>query len=149
MIINCPNCNKNFEIDNKLIPSEGRLLQCGSCNHKWFFSIDKIKEKVNEDKVTIENKSNLDIKTKGTDKIIKDNIDIEAEDIYKSKKKEKKNINYLNILLVIIISFIAIILVLDTFKNQLVSVIPNINFLLDNLYQSIEDIKLFIKDLIK
>tara|TARA_B100001540_G_scaffold308688_1_gene323752 strand:- start:815 stop:1264 length:450 start_codon:yes stop_codon:yes gene_type:complete len=149
MIIVCPNCNKKFEIDQNLVPNKGRLLQCGSCNHKWFFSIDKIKEKVNEDKVTIENKSNLDIKTKGTDKIIKDNIDIEAEDIYKSKKKEKKNINYLNILLVIIISFIAIILVLDTFKNQLVSVIPNINFLLDNLYQSIEDIKLFIKDLIK
>ena len=149
MLIECENCNKKFEIEENLIPEEGRLLQCGSCNHKWFFSIDKIKEKVNEDKVTIENKSNLDIKTKGTDKIIKDNIDIEAEDIYKSKKKEKKNINYLNILLVIIISFIAIILVLDTFKNQLVSVIPNINFLLDNLYQSIEDIKLFIKDLIK
>ena len=80
MLIECENCNKKFEIEESLIPKDGRLLQCGSCNHKWFFSIDKIKEKVNEDKVTIENKSNLDIKTKGTDKITKDNIDIEAED---------------------------------------------------------------------
>ena len=37
MIISCEECNKKFEIDEKLIPSEGRTLQCGSCEHKWFF----------------------------------------------------------------------------------------------------------------
>ena len=45
MIINCPNCDKKFEIDKKLIPSNGRLLQCGSCNNKWFFKIAINEEK--------------------------------------------------------------------------------------------------------
>ena len=44
MIIVCPNCNKKFEIDNTLIPSEGRMLQCGSCDHKWFYKAEKVKE---------------------------------------------------------------------------------------------------------
>ena len=39
MIITCPNCNKQFKIDNSLIPDEGRDLQCGSCNHIWFYNI--------------------------------------------------------------------------------------------------------------
>ena len=37
MIINVINCKKKFEVDSSLIPNEGRLLQCGSCNHIWFF----------------------------------------------------------------------------------------------------------------
>ena len=45
MIITCPNCNKQFKIDNSLIPDEGRDLQCGSCNNIWFY---KIQEKNNE-----------------------------------------------------------------------------------------------------
>ena len=45
MIISCPACNKNFEINSNLIHSEGRSLQCGSCNHKWFFKKKLKKEK--------------------------------------------------------------------------------------------------------
>ena len=41
MIITCPNCNKQFKIDNSLIPDEGRDLQCGSCNHVWFYKIEE------------------------------------------------------------------------------------------------------------
>ena len=37
MIITCNNCNKKFDLDSNLIPDKGRLLQCASCNHKWFF----------------------------------------------------------------------------------------------------------------
>ena len=37
MIITCNNCNKKFDIDSTLIPDKGRLLQCASCDHKWFF----------------------------------------------------------------------------------------------------------------
>ena len=135
MIIDCPVCNKKFDIDQDLIPTDGRLLQCGSCNHKWFFKLN-INEKNPEEEITIKPKKNF-------------NINVETEEIIPKKKKEKKSINYLNIILVIIISTAAFILVLETFKNQLTSVFPNIKFLLNNLYQSIEDIKLFILDLIK
>ena len=37
MIIECINCSKKFDVNSELIPSEGRTIQCGSCNHIWFF----------------------------------------------------------------------------------------------------------------
>jgi len=148
MIIDCPVCNKKFDIDQDLIPTDGRLLQCGSCNHKWFFKLN-ISEKKPEEEIKIKPKKDFNINVESTDKNLKKEINVETKEIIPKKKKEKKSINYLNIILVIIISTAAFILVLDTFKNQLTSVFPNIKFLLNNLYQSIEDIKLFILDLIK
>jgi len=148
MIIDCPVCNKKFDIDQDLIPTDGRLLQCGSCNHKWFFKLN-INEKKSEEEIKIKPKKDFNINVESTDKNLKKEKNVETEEIIPKNKKEKKSINYLNIILVIIISTAAIILVLDTFKNQLTSVFPNIKFLLNNLYQSIEDIKLFILDLIK
>tara|TARA_Y100000758_G_scaffold112226_1_gene78594 strand:- start:1415 stop:1861 length:447 start_codon:yes stop_codon:yes gene_type:complete len=148
MIIDCPVCNKKFDIDQDLIPTDGRLLQCGSCNHKWFFKLN-INEKKSQEEIKIKPKKDFNINVESTDKNLKKEINVETEEIIPKKKKEKKSINYLNIILVIIISTTAFILVLDTFKNQLTSVFPNIKFLLNNLYQSIEDIKLFILDLIK
>ena len=148
MIIDCPVCNKKFDIDQDLIPTDGRLLQCGSCNHKWFFKLN-INEKKHEEEIKIKPKKDFNINVESTDKNLKKEINVETKEIIPKKKKEKKSINYLNIILVIIISTTAFIIVLDTFKNQLTSVFPNIKFLLNNLYQSIEDIKLFILDLIK
>ena len=148
MIITCPSCEKKFEIDQKLIPSEGRMLQCGSCDHKWFFKINT-DEKIVEEKNNIDTDNNsenyIDQSAKSLEKSLKD----KEEKIIPEKKNDKESINYLNIIIVVIISIIALILILDTFKYNLESVFPNINFLLNNLYQSIEDIKLFIFDLIK
>ena len=155
MIIVCPNCNKKFDIDQNLVPVNGRLLQCGSCNHKWFFKINVSEKKiVNEEILTAEKVKKKEIDsinsyTSDETKISKEKISSETYNASKTKKKPKRNYNFLNILLVVIISIIALILILDTFKNNLESVFPNINFLLNNLYQSIEDIKLFIFDLIK
>ena len=148
MIIECPNCNKKFEIDQNLVPTDGRLLQCGSCGHKWFFKLDIVEEK-NEEKIKTKVKPNLEISKEDKNLSLNTESDIETDETIKTEKKDKVKINYLNILLVIIITFVAFILVLDTFKNQLISIFPNISFFLDNLYQSLEDIKLFVLDLIK
>ena len=148
MIIECPNCNKKFEIDQNLVPTEGRLLQCGSCSHKWFFKLDIVEEK-NEEIIKTKVKPNLEISKEDKNLSLNTESEIETELTIKTKKKDKVKINYLNILLVIIITFVAFILVLDTFKNQLTSIFPNISFFLENLYQSLEDIKLFVLDLIK
>jgi len=43
MIIECPNCNKKFSIDKKLIPENGRTLKCSSCDHIWHYKIPIIK----------------------------------------------------------------------------------------------------------
>ena len=37
MIIECINCSKKFTVSSDMIPSTGRTIQCGSCNHVWFF----------------------------------------------------------------------------------------------------------------
>ena len=37
MIIECVNCPKKFNIDSNLIPTQGRTLRCGVCNHVWFY----------------------------------------------------------------------------------------------------------------
>ena len=37
MIIECPACSKKFNIDEKLITDEVRLLKCGNCDHTWFY----------------------------------------------------------------------------------------------------------------
>ena len=150
MIITCPCGEKKFEIDQKLIPSEGRMLQCGSCDHKWFFKI-KDETKINEEENTIKEIPKEEFIKEET--IPEKKVDLNNEEINLTEEKtevqNKNNINYFNIILVGIISFIAFILVLETFKVYLSSIFPNIEILLNNLYQSLEDIKLFILDLIK
>ena len=42
MIIECINCNKVFEVNSELIPENGRTIQCGSCNHIWFYKHNDI-----------------------------------------------------------------------------------------------------------
>ena len=58
MIITCPRCQKSFNIDDKLIPKEGRLVKCGVCNHTWFFkpseNIEKKQEAATPDTTGIE-----------------------------------------------------------------------------------------------
>ena len=49
MIIQCPACSRKFNIDERLIPGEGRLLKCGNCEHTWFFK--------KEEKIKLDNKT--------------------------------------------------------------------------------------------
>ena len=63
-------------------------------------------------------------------------------------KKDKKT-NYLKIFIVIIITFVAIIIIIETFKHQISLIYPDIETLLSNLYESLKDINLFLRDLIK
>ena len=151
MIITCEQCLKKFEIESSLIPKKGRLLQCSSCAHKWFYKRD-ISE---ETKVILERQ---DIKTKKIEPIIKENNNIkifnDSETFKKNKRKhsykhlENKKLSFLNVILVFIISIIALIVLLDTFKSPISLMIPNIEFILESLYETLKDILLFIQDLL-
>ena len=142
MIIACPKCKKKFDIEDSLIPEKGRLLQCSSCDNKWFF------------KKTIEVKKKIErisTKTK-TNKIPKETEDIiiEAEENNTKVENLKKiNLPILNLLLIILISFAALIIFLDTFKIQINNLIPGFEFLLENFYETLKDFYLFTIDLIK
>ena len=158
MIIECTNCIKKFDIDKGLIPDEGRLLQCSSCNHEWFFKSEAIPELV----VPIKN-DNLKIfeseNTEYDEPIdadvninIKDKININHEEkikkiIVKDLKNKKKH-NILSLTVIFTISFVALIVLIDTFKNPLGKIVPNIEFLLYNFYESFKDMTLFFRDLI-
>jgi predicted Zn finger-like uncharacterized protein len=52
MIIDCIKCTKKFEVNASLIPDNGRTIQCGSCNHIWFYK-PKIEQSKNEIKTEI------------------------------------------------------------------------------------------------
>jgi|TARA_B110000037_G_C16958763_1_gene440060 predicted Zn finger-like uncharacterized protein len=178
MIIVCNNCHKKFEIGSSLIPEKGRLLQCNSCNYKWFFKKELIKEpiisartsktkdeiksqKEESEHIKIDSPENMELLDKQTKKdfiIEKTSInkgkinkseDINPDiDLKKTLYKNKKNHNILGLTIVFIISFIALIIILDTFQGFISKFIPNIEFLLYSLYETINDIKLFLKDLI-
>ncbi|MDC0215670.1 zinc-ribbon domain-containing protein [Candidatus Pelagibacter sp.] len=152
MIISCEKCNKKFELDEKLIPENGRLLQCGSCSYKWhYLPVNKtvIKKEIkllDDENHSVEKKINLDIKKSNKNYSVESKISINNKPILKNNKKKT---NLFNLLLVFIISVIAIIVLIDTTKTQLSNFIPNIDFYLLSLYESLRDIFLFIKDLIK
>ena len=161
MIITCPNCNKQFKINNSLIPEAGRDLQCGSCEHVWFYKAEdkseallKLNENISENKVDIK----IEIKDKNLksskklqqEKIIKPKINKEIskavpESVKMSSNKASKFFSYL---IVFIISFVALIITLDTLKTPLIDVFPGLEIILFNLFETLQDIKLFIIDLI-
>ena len=89
MIINCPNCDKKFEIDKKLILPDGRLLQCGSCNHKWFFKIENNERNIEIEKKTIADPIIDDNKNLSEKKEEEDLVEEEHDDIEQTNKSKK------------------------------------------------------------
>ena len=162
MIITCPSCKKKFNIDINLIPSEGRDLQCGSCEHIWFYKKQEpiseplqikediaIKEKEDSDKLNDDRSKDQLIK-----KPVEENKKTESElsNIKKTNSKPeviKKNQSskFFSNLIVFIISLGALIILLDTLKTPLINIFPGLEVLLFNLYETLKDIKLFIIDL--
>jgi len=161
MIITCPNCNKQFKIDNSLIPDEGRDLQCGSCDHVWFYIVEgTAKSPLTLNENISENNIDKDIEIK--DSILKYSKKLQQEKITEPEKKEEiskeisktvtksssKGSKFFSYLIVLILSFVAFIILLDTLKTPLINVFPRLEILLFNLFETLKDIKLFIIDLI-
>ena len=181
MIITCNNCNKKFNLDSNLIPENGRLLQCASCDHKWFFKKEVLENTINPIAIDFKNDSintfdqnkppnineinpsdlskgeaELDTEEKLNKKIVvnneeelekKINTNINESTTANAKPTKQKNFKILNIFIVAIISFVAFIIIVDTFKYPIGKIVPNTELILYNLYESIKDISLFIKDL--
>ena len=149
MIITCPCCEKKFEVDGNLIPENGRTLQCGFCDQKWFFK--------NKDKESTEKTLKLNEISSKKESEITINEQLDSQDynednqinVNNDKGQDFKLSNILNYFIVSIITVVALIVFLDTFKYNLASIFPNLELFLYNLYESIKDIKLFINDLIK
>ncbi len=171
MIIECPNCNKKFNIDKKLIPEDGRTLKCSSCNHIWHYKITITKSiddlGIPQDKNTNLDTNNFEVEKKNdehnkeinvenlTDKKqvsrSEKNIEDEQDDIENEEENEEKKGIIKMILvyfIVIIISLLGLIFLLYTFKSYLISVFPTITPFFDSFYETFLDFKLFIEDLV-
>ena len=150
MIISCDQCHKKFEIDSSLIPKDGRLLECGSCNHKWFYKQDiedKTEEIIIEPQLKNIEEENIDPIQTNISQINELDTSSKKKEIIENKKIKK--IGVLNIIIVFIISFVALIILIETFTDPISIFIPNIKFILNSLYEILRDIILFFKDLIK
>ncbi len=163
MIIECINCNKKFNVNSNLIPDSGREIQCGSCNHVWFYNKEKqitapltlnesiVKDEIKTPTLSNDNEKNIEKDQNLTEKVLdkktEKKFDKEVKN-EKSKKTEKKTgSKFFSYLIVFIISFIALIILLDTLKTPLINIFPGLEIILFNLFETLKDIKLFIIDL--
>ena len=147
MIIICPCGEKKFEVDENLIPDKGRLLKCGSCDQTWFFNKNVSKQteplidKPAKQKKILYKNENIN------KSVSKASIKPGSELV---KYKPKYNFTFgkfLSYIIVSIITFVAIIIVLDTFKDPLSNIFPNLELVLYNLFETLRDLILFAKDL--
>ena len=149
MIIVCPSCRKNFDLDENLIPNKGRLLKCGSCNETWFFKKDE-NAQIKPSKEEIIGEKKTYIRDRKNNKPIS-NFSTNTKKGSELVKYEPKNNftfgKFLRYIIVSIISFVAIIIVLETFKDPLSGIFPNLELILYNLFETLRDLILFAKDL--
>ena len=157
MIIICACGEKKFIVDDNLIPKKGRQIQCGACDHVWFYKKPEndleVNNRIKEENISIDEEIQREKKVEKTN----ENLIVDIDNIINTKdtalvKYQKVNHfsfnKFLSYCLVAIISLIGVVIVLDTFKFQLYSLIPNLEFLLFSLFETLKDIGLFIKDLI-
>ena len=146
MQIKCPECSKVFLVDDELIPPLGRVLQCGGCGFKWHYKFEQPIDIINKKDVIFEKTITAD-----NNIIIEEELTSIKEDSRDHEIHNKLNINILKslkYLIVFIITVASIVIILDTFKMYLILYFPDLENLLNNLYESIRDITLFFRDLI-
>ena len=147
MIIVCPCGEKKFEVDENLIPDKGRLLKCGSCDQTWFFNKDFSKQTeplINKPA----NQKKIIYKDENIDKSAPDVSIKPGSELVKYKPKYNFTLGkFLSYIIVSIITFVAIIIVLDTFKDPLSNIFPNLELVIYNLFETLRDLILFAKDL--
>ena len=145
MIISCENCPKKFDVDDNLIPENGRMLQCSSCDHKWFFKFTEATEPIILEE---------------TISAINENFNNNEQNETDDKKVNEIKLKFSNLnlgaffiktlayFIVSIITLTAFVIILDTFKSPLSGIFPNLELYLFNLIEILKDVKFFIKDLI-
>ena len=150
MIIECVNCSKKFDVNSELIPDAGRTIQCGVCNHVWFFT-KKDQKKLEISEKTFAKKKDNKVEKKLEDKTTRYDKDLSNKKKALVKYQAKTFFSFgkfLSYIIVAIISFLSLIIVLDTFKVALANYFPNLEIFLYNFFETIKDIKLFIMDLL-
>ncbi len=143
MIIECQNCNKKFDLEDKLIPLKGRLVQCGFCHSQWH---------------QLPNIITSSLKKKVIDKVDVSKVEVKERSINKKKIRSKardkqefknKNIGFFSYIFIFLISIIAFFLIGETFEYQINNIFPNFGNYIIHVYETLNNILILIKDLFK
>ena len=160
-LLQCGFCNREwfFQIEKKNIESptleDNIVIEKDEPNIIDDTNDENIESPALEDNIAVD-RDEPNIVDDSNDLSVKENqTKINQQDkkiVHHSKtknKKTKKNIGskFFSYLIVLIISFIALIILLDTFKTPLYSVFPYLETILFSLFETLQDIKLFIIDL--
>ena len=158
-LLQCNGCNHKWFFRNEIMKKSIDPVKVNKAiDDVKLFNDDSVPEKndnsVPEKFESLNNFKKLDKEI--NDRFLLEKISINSGKIEKNaeinqnidQSKPKKNLNILKPVIVFIISFGGIIIVLDTFQNPISKIVPNIEIILYNLYETINDIKLFVKDLI-
>ena len=144
MIIECQNCNKKFDLEDKLIPLKGRLVQCGFCHSQWHqlpnIITSSLKKKV-IDKADI---SKDEAKEQSINKRKKIRSKTRDNQEFKSK-----NIGFFSYIFIFLISIIAFFLIAETFEYQINDIFPSFGNYIIYVYETLNNILILIKDLFK
>lgn len=52
MRLTCPNCDAQYEVDDRAIPDTGRDVQCSNCGHAWFQLPPHVEEALDDEAAT-------------------------------------------------------------------------------------------------
>ena len=162
MIIECVNCNKKFNVNSELIPKDGRQIKCGSCDHNWHFKknnslkklttitnkITELDSLLNENEIEQNESISITETTKLPENLVTEKgVNTEINLNHPNRNNGKKMNNFFSYLIVFIVSFVAFIILIDTLKSPLINLLPELEIILFNLFETLKDIKLFIIDL--
>ena len=146
MIIECQNCNKKFDIKDTLIPSKGRLVQCGFCHSKWR-QLPNIEQSYTQKKIIDE--VSLPKEEAKPQPLIKKKKIKNLNKIKSNTHHKEKNIGFFSYIFLFLISIVALFLLLETFKYQINNIFPNFDKYIIYVYETLDNILILIKDLFK
>ena len=146
MIIECQNCNKKFDIKDTLIPTKGRLVQCGFCHSKWR-QLPKIEQSHIKKKVIDE--TDLPKEESKPQPLINKKKIKNLNKIKSNTHHKQKNIGFFSYIFLFLISIVALFLLLETFKYQINNIFPNFDKYIIYVYETLDNILILIKDLFK
>ena len=86
-------------------------------------------------------------KLAGRKEVKKKTIQKSTQSVNKYQEKQNNGMGIFGLLIVSVISVAALILLLDTFKHQLISVFPNLDNYLVYIFETLNNIYIIIKDL--
>ncbi|MBH90647.1 MAG: hypothetical protein CMG67_00850 [Candidatus Marinimicrobia bacterium] len=176
MIIECNACNKKFSVPDAAITANGRLVQCSSCGNKWtqYPQIKEKKQIKTKTKTSNISKKSIQIKKKtpapyskeymqqkwGTSiKEYTSNKELSKKKKASNEKKSRKQKNtekvtdvgfgFFNYLIIVTVLTTFFVGILNFERTRLTRKFPFLEPYINNFYETLENFKFFIIDLIK